>query len=97
MCINTFHHVSNRDSVFFYIQHVSHNVRQHCAGPHISFSLETKSLRSAARAASSVTQRLEDHWLGFVTKLVTWMTLSSSLTGLKTIGGAKNCPVYFDD
>ena len=39
-------------------------MRQHYASSRISFSLRTKSLGTATRAASSVTQRLEDYWLG---------------------------------
>ena len=64
MYTNASQYVSNRDGVFYYIRRVPHDVRQHYASSRISFSLRTKSLRSAARAASSVTQRLEDYWLG---------------------------------
>ena len=64
MNTNASQHVANRDSVFYYIRHVPNDVKQHYTSSRISFSLRTKSLRSAARAASSVTQRLEDYWLG---------------------------------
>ena len=64
MYTNASQYVSNRDGVFYYIRRVPHDVRQHYASSRISFSLRTKSLRSAARTASSVTQRLEDYWLG---------------------------------
>ncbi|MDC1382389.1 hypothetical protein N8500_02780 [Candidatus Puniceispirillum sp.] len=64
MYTNTSQYVSNRDGVFYYIRRVPHDVRQHYAFSRISFSVRTKSQRSAARAASSVTQRLEDYWLG---------------------------------
>ena len=64
MYTNASQYVSNRDGVFYYIRRVPHDVRQHYASSRISFSLRTKSLSSAARAASSVTQRLEDYWLG---------------------------------
>ena len=64
MYTNASQYVSNRDGIFYYIRRVPHDVRQHYASSRISFSLRTKSLRSAARAASSVTQRLEDYWLG---------------------------------
>ena len=64
MYTNASQYVSNRDGVFYYIRRVPHDVRQHYASLRISFSLRTKSLRSAARTASSVTQRLEDYWLG---------------------------------
>ena len=61
---NASQYVSNRDGVFYYVRRVPHDVRQHYASSRISFSLRIKSHRTAARAASSVTQRLEDYWLG---------------------------------
>ena len=64
MYTNASQYVSNRDGVFYYIRRVPHDVRQHYASSRISFSLRTKSQRTAARAATSVTQRLEDYWLG---------------------------------
>ena len=64
MYTNASQYVSNRDGVFYYIRRIPYDVRQHYASSRISFSLRTKSLRSAARTASSVTQRLEDYWLG---------------------------------
>ena len=64
MYTNASQYVSNRDGVFYYIRRVPHDMRQHYASSRISFSLRTKSLRSAARTASSVTQRLEDYWRG---------------------------------
>ena len=64
MYTNASQYVSRRDGVFYYIRRVPHDVRQHYASSRISFSLRTKSLRSAARTASSVTQRFEDYWLG---------------------------------
>ena len=64
MYTNASQYVFNRDGVFYYIRRIPYDVRQHYASSRISFSLRTKSLRSAARAASSVTQRLEDYWLG---------------------------------
>ena len=57
-------YVVQRDGIFYYIRRIPHDVRQHYASSRISFSLRTKSLISATRAASSVTQRLEDYWLG---------------------------------
>ena len=57
-------YVAGRDGAFYYVRRVSHDVRQHYALSRISFSLRTKSHQSALRAAKSVTQRLEDYWLG---------------------------------
>jgi integrase len=64
MYTNTSQYVSNRDGIFYYIRRVPHDVRQHYASARISFSLRTKSQRCALRTAGSVTQRLEDYWLG---------------------------------
>ena len=64
MYTNASQYVSNRDGIFYYVRRVPNDVRQFYASSRISFSLRTKSQRSAARAASSVTQRLEDYWLG---------------------------------
>ena len=63
MYINTSQYVSNRGGIRYYVRRVPHDVRQHYASSRISFSLRTESHRNAARAASSVTQRLEDYRL----------------------------------
>ena len=67
MYTNAAQYVSNQDGVFYYGRRVPHDVRKHYASSRISFSLRTKSPRSAARAASSVTWRLEDYWLEITT------------------------------
>ena len=64
MYTNASQYVSNRGGIFYYVRRVPHDVRQHYASSRISFSLRTKSLRYAIRSANSVTQRLEDFWLG---------------------------------
>ena len=57
-------YVSCRAGVYYYTRRVPHDVRQHYASNRLSFSLRTKSNAGALRAAQSVTQRLEDYWLG---------------------------------
>ena len=57
-------YVSIRDGVYYYTRRVPYDVRQHYASHRLSFSLKTKSYANAVRAAQSVTQRLEDYWLG---------------------------------
>ena len=57
-------YVADRDGVFYYVRRVPLDVRQHYVSSRISFSLRTKSHQSALRAARSVTQRLDDYWLG---------------------------------
>ena len=61
---DAYQYVADRDGVFYYVRRVPHDVRQHYASSRISFSLRTKSHKSALRAAKSVTKRLEDYWLG---------------------------------
>ncbi len=58
------HYVSCRAGVYYYTRRVPIDVRQYYSSPRLSFSLRTKSYAGAARAAQSVTQRLEDYWLG---------------------------------
>ena len=57
-------YVSCRAGVYYYTRRIPHDVRQHYASNRLSFSLRTKSNAGALRAAQSVTQRLEDYWLG---------------------------------
>ena len=56
--------MSCRAGVYYYTRRVPIDVRQYYASPRLSFSLRTKSYAGAVRAAQSVTQRLEDYWLG---------------------------------
>ena len=57
-------YVSCSAGVYYYTRRVPYDVRQHYASARLSFSLRTKSNAGALRAAQSVTQRLEDYWLG---------------------------------
>ena len=57
-------YVSCRAGVYYYTRRIPYNVRQHYTSERLSFSLRTKSNFGALRAAQSVTQRLEDYWLG---------------------------------
>jgi len=57
-------YVSCRAGTYYYTRRVPYDVRQHYASHRLSFSLRTKSSVGALRAAQSVTQRLEDYWLG---------------------------------
>ena len=57
-------YVSCRAGIYYYTRRVPYDVRQHYASKRLSFSLKTKSYAGALRAAQSVTQRLEDYWLG---------------------------------
>ena len=57
-------YVSCRTGIYYYTRRVPIDVRQYYASPRLYFSLRTKSYAGAVRAAQSVTQRLEDYWLG---------------------------------
>ena len=57
-------YVSCRAGVYYFTRRVPIEVRHYYASPRLSFSLRTKSYAGAVRAAQSVTQRLEDYWLG---------------------------------
>ena len=57
-------YVSCRAGMYYYTRRVPIDLRQYYASPRLSFSLRTKSYAGAVRAAQSVTQRLEDYWLG---------------------------------
>ena len=50
--------------IYYYTIRIPNDVRQFYASSRLSFSLRTKSYAGAIRAASSVTQRLDDYWLG---------------------------------
>ena len=64
MCNSNAHYVSCRAGVYYYTRRVPIDMRQYYASPRLSFSLRAKSYAEAVRAAQSVTQRLEDYWLG---------------------------------
>ena len=57
-------YVSCRAGIYYYTRRIPNDVKQFYASSRLSFSLRTKSYAGAIRAASSVTQKLEDYWLG---------------------------------
>ena len=52
------------DGVFYFVRRIPSDVRKHFYRHRIRQSLRTKSEARAARMVSSMTQRLEDYWLG---------------------------------
>ena len=60
-------HVFLRDGIYYYLRRVPLDLAQHYSVKRLCFSLRTKSFKSALHASKSVTQRLEDYWLGFKT------------------------------
>ena len=57
-------HVMNRDGVYYYVRHIPYDLIAYYNVSRLCFSLKTKSLKAAIRASKSVSQRLEDYWLG---------------------------------
>ncbi|MDB0016532.1 tyrosine-type recombinase/integrase [Alphaproteobacteria bacterium] len=57
-------HVLYRDGIYYYLRRVPHDLTSYYNVKRLCFSLKTKSASAAVRAARSVTQRLEDYWLG---------------------------------
>jgi integrase len=62
---NTFEeHVQLRGTLYYFVRRVPADLRDQYKSDRISQSLRTKSLSSACRLARSISQRLEDYWLG---------------------------------
>ena len=57
-------HVMNRDGVYYYVRHIPYDLASVYSVTRLCFSLKTKSLKAAIRTSKSVSQRLEDYWLG---------------------------------
>ena len=57
-------HVMCRDGVYYYVRHIPHDLASVYSVTRLCFSLKTKSLKAAIRSSKSVSQRLEDYWLG---------------------------------
>ena len=57
-------HVLLRDGVFYYVRRVPLDLAEHYSVKRLCFSLRTKSYKSAIPSSKSVSQRLEDYWLG---------------------------------
>jgi len=57
-------HVLLRYGVFYYVRRVPLDLSEHYSVKRLCFSLRIKSYKSAIHASKSVSQRLEDYWLG---------------------------------
>ena len=54
----------NRDGVYQFIRRIPVDLSDHYGSSRIQISLKTKNISVANRSASSITQRLDDYWLG---------------------------------
>ncbi len=59
-----FEHIHVRNGIYYFVRRVPSDLLEHYQAPRISLSLKTKSASTAHRAARSISQRLEDYWLG---------------------------------
>jgi hypothetical protein len=57
-------HVLFRDGIYYYVRRIPHELTAFYSVKRLCFSLQTKSCVSAKRLSISVTQRLDDYWLG---------------------------------
>ena len=53
-----------RDSKYYYVRHIPKDLTQHYSIQRLCFSLKTNSDSTAIRYSKSITQRLDDYWLG---------------------------------
>ena len=83
----------NRDGVYYYVRHIAQDLAQHYCVNRLCFSLRTKSLQSANRAAKSVSQRLEDYWLGL---RLQWMEIPAMHLLKQDNGVPDDSPILSD-
>ena len=57
-------HVMYRDGVYYYVRRIPCDLASFYSVKRLCFSLKTKSLKAANRSAASISQRLDDYWLG---------------------------------
>ena len=53
-----------RDCVYYYVRPIPCDLTSFYSVKRLCFSLKTKSLKAANRCAASISQRLDDYWLG---------------------------------
>ncbi len=51
-------------TVYYYVRRIPFDLTSFYSVKRLCFSLKTKSLKAANRSAASVSQRLDDYWLG---------------------------------
>ena len=57
-------HLLNRDGNYYFVRRVPNDLKNLYAVKRLCFSLKTKSYSTAVRMIKSVSQRLENSWLG---------------------------------
>jgi hypothetical protein len=83
-------HVYLRDGIYYFVRRIPADLRSHYSSDRISFSLRTKSVSAANRSARSITQRLDDYWLGLRLQKVDIPGISLIRTD-ETVGADAGC------
>ena len=64
MTYNQSSYIRVRFGIYHFVRRVPADVQQYYRSDRVSMSLRTKSVKAAARAAQSISQRLDDYWHG---------------------------------
>ena len=56
--------IRNRKGNYYFVRRVPNDMKSYYSSDRISFSLKTKSYLPALKSTKSVSQRVEDYWLG---------------------------------
>jgi hypothetical protein len=57
-------HVQLRDGVYYFVRRIPADLQEFYSGDPVSLSLRTKSISAADRSAKSISQHLDDYWMG---------------------------------
>ena len=61
---NDVNYLQCRDNIYYFVRRVPKDIHKHYSSHRISLSLKTKSKRVAEHKCKSISQRLDDYWLG---------------------------------
>ena len=61
---NEVNYLQCRDNIYYFVRRVPKDIHKHYSSQRISLSLKTKSKRIAEHKCKSISQRLDDYWLG---------------------------------
>ena len=61
---NEVYYLQCRDNIYYFVRRVPKDIHKHYSSQRISLSLKTKSKRVAEHKCKSISQRLDDYWLG---------------------------------
>ena len=61
---NDINYLQTRDNIYYFVRRVPKDIHKYYSSHRISLSLKTKSKRVAEHKCKSISQRLDDYWLG---------------------------------